>query len=192
MQAHRLLRYRSRSIGLNTQKPAATWTKLQNLRGPHRQQVANIAIEAKRVPSACSKLLAIFHKLDLDEDLHLPDAMARDHRKLDAFKLADKMAIAVYLATADFPKSETYGLRSQVRRAAVSIPTNIVEGCARESEPDYLRFLDIALGSARETVYLIDLARRLSMLDASEAQPVEALGDRVAGALVNLRRSLKS
>jgi four helix bundle protein len=118
--------------------------------------------------------------------------MARDHRKLDAFKLADQMAIAAYLATADFPKSETYGLRSQIRRAAVSVPTNIVEGCARESEPDYLRFLDIALGSARETVYLIGLARRLSMLGASEAQPVEALGDRVAGALVNLRRSLKS
>jgi four helix bundle protein len=101
------------------------------------------------------------------------------------------MAMAVYLATADFPKSETYGLRSQVRRAAGSIPTNIVEGCARESEPDYLRFLDIALGSAREALYLMSLARRLSMVDASKARPVEALGDRVAGALVNLRRSLR-
>ena len=118
--------------------------------------------------------------------------MARDHRKLDAFKLADQMAIAVYLGTADFPRPETYGLRSQLRRAAVSIPTNIVEGCARESSGDYLRFLDIALGSARETVYLVGLARRLSMLPASESQPLEALGDRVAGALVNLRRSLQS
>ena len=99
--------------------------------------------------------------------------MARDHRKLDAFTLADQMAIAVYLGTADFPKSETYGLRSQLRRAAVSIPTNIVEGCARESSGDYLRFLDIALGSARETIYLISLATRLSMLPASEAQPIK-------------------
>jgi four helix bundle protein len=94
--------------------------------------------------------------------------------------------------TADFPKSETYGLRSQLRRAAGAIPTNIVEGWARESSGDYLRFLDIALGSAREAVYLVGLARRLSMLPASEAQPIEALGDRVAGALVNLRRSLQS
>lgn len=117
--------------------------------------------------------------------------MARDHRKLDAFKLADQMAVAMYVATTDFPKSETYGLRSQLRRAAVSMPTNIVEGCARESEADYLRFLDIALGSARETVYLMGLARRLSMLRASEAEPIEALGGRVAGALVNLRRSLR-
>ncbi len=97
----------------------------------------------------------------------------------------------MYVATADFPKSETYGLRSQLRRAAVSIPTNIVEGCARESEADYLRFLDIALGSAREAVYLLGLAKRLSMLEASMAEPVEALGDRAAGALVNLRRSLR-
>lgn len=117
--------------------------------------------------------------------------MARDHRKLDAFKLADQMAIAVYLATGDFPKSETYGLRGQLRRAAVSIPTNIVEGCARESSAEYLRFLDIALGSARETGYLLNLAKRLSFVEASMAEPVEALGNRVAGALVNLRRSLR-
>ena len=123
--------------------------------------------------------------------MHLGLVMARDHRKLQAFKLADQMAVDVYVATVDFPRSETYGLRSQIRRAAVSIPTNIVEGCARESEADYLRFLDIALGSAREAVYLLGLARRLSILAASKAEPIEALGDRAAGALVNLRRSLR-
>ena len=117
-------------------------------------------------------------------------AMARDHRKLDAFKLADQLAIAIYTATADFPRHETYGLRSQVRRACVSVPTNIVEGCARESRADYLRFLEIALGSAREAVYLIGLARRLSMVEASKAEPIEVLGNRVAGAIFNLRKSL--
>ena len=121
--------------------------------------------------------------------LHSQDGMPRDHRKLDAFNLADQLVVAIYIATADFPASERYGLRSQLRRAAVSIPTNIVEGCARESEGDYLRFLDIALGSAREALYLMTLAGRLALMEASEAQRIEQLGDRVAGALVNLRRS---
>jgi four helix bundle protein len=121
--------------------------------------------------------------------LHLQHGMPRDHRKLDAFKLADQLVVAIYIATADFPASERYGLRSQLRRAAVSIPTNIVEGCARESEGDYLRFLDIALGSAREALYLLSLTRRLDLLENDDAQRIEQLGDRVAGALVNVRRS---
>jgi four helix bundle protein len=118
--------------------------------------------------------------------------MPRDHRKLDAFKLADELAIAVYVATSDFPPGERYGLRSQLRRAAASTPTNIVEGCARESQGDYLRFLDIALGSAREALYLISIAKRLSMLDRNDANRIVALGERVAGSIVNLRRSLRT
>ena len=117
--------------------------------------------------------------------------MARDHRKLDAFKLADELALAVYVATADFPPNERYGLQSQLRRAAISTPTNIVEGCARESQGDYLRFLDIALGSAREAAYLITLGKRLSMFEKQDLTRVEKLADRVAGALVNLRKSLQ-
>ena len=118
--------------------------------------------------------------------------MARDHRKLDAFKLADELALAVYAATADFPLNERYGLQSQLRRAAVSTPTNIVEGCARNSEGDYLRFLDIALGSAREALYLMSVARRLSMFERGDATRIEQLGERVAGSLVNLRKSLQA
>jgi four helix bundle protein len=105
--------------------------------------------------------------------------------------LADELALAVYVATADFPPNERYGLQSQLRRAAVSTATNIVEGCARNSQADYLRFLDIALGSAREALYLMSLAKRLSMFERQDATRIEALGDRVAGALVNLRRSLE-
>jgi four helix bundle protein len=82
-------------------------------------------------------------------------------------------------------------LQGQIRRAAVSTPTNIVEGCARESQRDYLRFLDIAFGSCRELLYLVSLATRLSYLDDIEVKPVIALGERVAGALVNLRRSMQ-
>jgi four helix bundle protein len=118
--------------------------------------------------------------------------MARDHRKLDAFKLADELAMAVYLASSDFPPNERYGLQSQLRRAAVSVPTNIGEGSARESQGDYLRFLDIALGSAREALYLMTIAKRLSLLESNDARHLEELGDRVAGALTNLRRSLRT
>ena len=83
-------------------------------------------------------------------------------------------------------------MQSQLRRAAVSTATNIVEGCARESQGDYLRFLDIALGSAREVVYLITLGKRLSMFGKQDLTRVEKLADRVAGALVNLRTSLQA
>ena len=69
----------------------------------------------------------------------------RDHKKLRAFELADEVAVLVYRVTAGFPREELYGLTSQMRRAAVSVPSNIVEGCARDSQADYLRFLYICL-----------------------------------------------
>jgi four helix bundle protein len=68
----------------------------------------------------------------------------RDRSKLRAFELADQLAIAVYRSTASFPKEEMFGLTSQMRRAAVSVASNIVEGCARDSLADYVHFLGIA------------------------------------------------
>ena len=88
----------------------------------------------------------------------------RDHTKLRAFELADEIVILVYQLTTGFPKEELYGLTSQMRRAAVSVPSNIVEGCARDSQSDYLRFLYIAFGSLRELHYQLDLSNRLGFL----------------------------
>jgi four helix bundle protein len=97
----------------------------------------------------------------------------RDHTKLRAFELADEVALLVYRITAGFPRGEQYGLASQIRRAAVSVPSNIVEGCARESQADYLRFLNIAFGSLRELHYQLNLSNRLGFLDNQDLSLVE-------------------
>ena len=98
----------------------------------------------------------------------------RDHTKLRAFELADEVAMLVYTATRTFPKEELYGLTSQMRRAAVSVPSNIVEGCARNGQADYLRFLDIAFGSLRELHYQTSLSKRLGFLDHEHSSGIES------------------
>ena len=87
--------------------------------------------------------------------------MRTDHRKLSAFTLADEFAVSIYTVTRNFPPEERFGTRSQIRRAAVAVPTNIVEGCARDSDREHNRYFEIALGSAREAIYLLGLSNRL-------------------------------
>jgi len=88
----------------------------------------------------------------------------RDHMKLRAFELADELAIIIYRITKDFPKEEIYGLTAQMRKAAISVPSNIVEGYAIESLSEYVRFLEIAFGSLRELYYQFTLAKLLGYL----------------------------
>jgi len=85
----------------------------------------------------------------------------RDHRKLTAFILADAFALKVFETAQRLPREETFSLALQLRRGAVSIASNIVEGCARRTRKEYVHFLSIAYGSAREVEYLLSLARRL-------------------------------
>jgi four helix bundle protein len=118
--------------------------------------------------------------------------MSNDHRKLDAFVLADRLAFETYRATQSFSAAETYGLRSQIRRAAISVPTNIVEGCSRDSNREYRHFLSIAFGSTREVIYLLDLSVRLELLDNTTTRPLIDLGGRIAAALAALKKSIST
>jgi four helix bundle protein len=90
----------------------------------------------------------------------------KDFRKLKVWDRSHRLAVEVYRATARFPRSELFGLASQMRRAAVSTPSNLAEGCGRRTDAELSRFSDIALGSASELEYQILLARDLGYLDA--------------------------
>lgn len=94
----------------------------------------------------------------------------RDYTKIGAWKLADDLTVAIYERTRTFPREEIYGLTSQLRRAAYSVPSNIAEGSSRGSKRDYLHFLYIARGSLSETQYFIHLSSRLGYLAMVEAE----------------------
>ncbi len=115
----------------------------------------------------------------------------RDHNKLRAFQLADDLALAVYKHTAFFPEAERFGLTSQLRRAAVSVPSNIVEGCAKSSQTDYLRFLDIAYGSSCEVQYQLSLAHRHGFSDEAHFRQIKELAIEASKVLGGLIRALR-
>ncbi len=115
----------------------------------------------------------------------------RDHTKLTAFQKANTLALSTYFATRNFPKEERYGLAAQMRRAAVSAASNIVEGCARPGQADYLRFLDLAYGSARELQYQIGLAAKLGYLETDSADRLKAQSTEATKVLNGLIRALR-
>ena len=97
------------------------------------------------------------------------------------------LVLAIYRATASFPSDERFGITSQLRRAAVSVPTNIAEGSKRQGRLDYARFLNIAEGSLGETLYLLMLARDLGYLPQDVATSLLSEADEVARMLHALR-----
>ena len=90
----------------------------------------------------------------------------REFRGLTVWQKAHRLTLDVYSATADFPKDEQYGLTSQIRRCAVSIPANIAEGCGKVGPAEFARYLLISSGSASELDYHLLLARDLGYLDS--------------------------
>ena len=102
------------------------------------------------------------------------------------------LTLRVYELTSQFPREELYGLTSQIRRACASISTNIAEGCGRESSADFARFLQIAMGSASETEYLILLARDLKYINTSQYLELTDAIVRVKKMLTSLLRSIRA
>jgi len=94
--------------------------------------------------------------------------MGRDYTKINAWHLTDELALLVYRATKEFPKSEIWGLTSQMRRAAVSVPANIVEGSARRNRNEYIQFLYIAKSSLAELDYYIRFTKECGYLDTNK------------------------
>ena len=90
--------------------------------------------------------------------------MVRDFRSIRVWEKAHELTLQIYQITLGFPVNERYGLVSQMRRACASIPTNIAEGCGRGSQNDLARFIDIAMGSACEVDYQLQLALDLGYL----------------------------
>ena len=117
--------------------------------------------------------------------------MSRDHRKLNVFHEADELILKVYAVPAKFPSEERYGLCSQVRKAAVSVAANIVEGCARRTTGEYVHFVNVATGSAAETLYLIDLSDRLGFLASEVYREFDRKYNCLLRGLQKLQHSLK-
>ena len=117
--------------------------------------------------------------------------MARYFRKIKAWRFADDLTINIYSATKSFPREELYCLTSQLRRAAVSVPTNIAEGTSRESKKEYLHFLNIAGGSVAEIEYLLHLTNRLGYLKDSDYKRLEELRVESGRTLYGLVASVK-
>jgi four helix bundle protein len=115
-----------------------------------------------------------------------------DFRQLKVWQKAHEITLEIYRVTQRFPKSELYGLVSQMRRAAISIGCNIAEGRGRDSDGEFARFVQIASGSASELEYQLLIAKDLGYVPESECQNLELRLAEVGRMLISLRSSLKA
>ncbi|WP_078429767.1 four helix bundle protein [Alkalihalobacterium alkalinitrilicum] len=113
-----------------------------------------------------------------------------DTNKLIVWQKSHQLVLNVYKITKDFPKDEQYGLTSQIRRAAVSVPSNIVEGKARGSNKEYKRFLLIARGSLEEVKYQMLLAKELKYINIEDYEELSKRANEIGKMLNGIIRSL--
>jgi S23 ribosomal protein. len=116
----------------------------------------------------------------------------RDYRELTVWQAAMELAERIYALTTCFPKTEQFGLSSQIQRAAVSVPSNIAEGHARDSTKEYLRFISVSMGSLAELETQLLLAQRLNYLQPGEIAGTMELAAEVGRMLRGLQKSPRS
>ena len=115
----------------------------------------------------------------------------QSYRDLEVWQRGMTMAEWAYALTRDYPPEERYGLTSQIRRAATSIPANIAEGWARESTAEFIHFLRIAKGSLRELETHLLLSQRVGLCSEQAVEPMLALADTLSRQLLSLQRALQ-
>ena len=103
------------------------------------------------------------------------------HKDLEAWKKSIELVTKIYFETKDFPQEEKYGLTNQIRRAAVSIPSNIAEGCARSSDKELMRFLDVALGSLAELETQLIIAENLGYMKTELFKDINTVAAMISG-----------
>jgi len=117
--------------------------------------------------------------------------MAKPHHRLDVWKKSIHFVKKVYTLTADFPPEEKFGLVSQMRRATISIPSNIAEGTARSSKKEFYNFLHIAQGSASEIETQIVISRELELLSKEKTESMLHDLENISKMIIGLQRSLR-
>jgi four helix bundle protein len=116
----------------------------------------------------------------------------RDFKKQKVWQKSHQLTLEIYQATSNFPREDLYGLTSQIRRSSASIPANIAEGCGRDSEADFSRFLHIAMGSATELEYHLLLAQDLGILNVCDYENLSRETIEVKRMLTSFIKKLKA
>lgn len=114
------------------------------------------------------------------------------HKKLEAWKKSMDLVELIYAATSEFPVDEKFGLVSQMRRAAVSVPSNIAEGAGRRTDAEFINFLTIAIGSLSELDTQLELSGRLGYLDNEQVDQLVQLTDHCKALVFGLRKSIST
>jgi four helix bundle protein len=117
--------------------------------------------------------------------------MSKPHKRLVAWRKGMDLVEKIYELSKRFPREEIYGLTSQVRRAAVSVPSNIAEGAAGRSSVQFMNYLSVAIGSLNELATQLEIARRIGYLETLAYDETEALVDECLAVTYGLRKSLR-